>query len=117
MLLSQIGYIGCIITPDPEQIDTMQELIDGYVKKGIVIAADHLYKKPKHGGIGMIRIEQYITALQCSWIKRCSVKINDTWRWTLGASCSFVFGNLRRGSVNKRDNPVLANIVESFVKF
>jgi hypothetical protein len=34
MLLSQIGYIGCIITPDPEQVDTMQELIDGYVKKG-----------------------------------------------------------------------------------
>jgi len=117
MLLSQIGYIGSIITLDPGQVNTMQELIDGYVKKGLVIAADRLYKKPKHGGLGMIKIEHYITALQCSWIKRCSAKINDTWRWTLAASCSFVLGNLRRGSVSKRDNPVLANIVESFVKF
>jgi hypothetical protein len=33
MLLSQIGYIGCIITPKPEQTKTMQDLIDGYVKK------------------------------------------------------------------------------------
>jgi hypothetical protein len=117
MLLSQIGYIGCIITPKPEQTKTMQDLIDGYVKKGIVIAADRLYTKPKDGGLGMIRIETYISALQCSWIKRCSLKINDTWRWTLGSCCEFVFSNLRCDSINRRNNPILADIVDSFVKF
>jgi hypothetical protein len=65
----------------------------------------------------MIKIENYIAALQCSWIKRCSSKINDTWRWTLGSCCNFVFSDLRRGSINRRDNPILADIVESFVKF
>ncbi len=31
MLVSQIGYIGCIITPSAHQILTMQSLINGYV--------------------------------------------------------------------------------------
>jgi hypothetical protein len=72
MLISQIGYIGCIITPTSMQIATMQGLIDGYVKKGIVIANDRLYTKPNLGGLGLIKLDKYIAALQCSWIKRCS---------------------------------------------
>ncbi len=117
MLLSQIGYLGCIITPSAEQIRIKQDLIDSYVTKGIVIAADRLYTKPKKGGLGLIRLESYITALQCSWIKRCSIIINDTWRWNLGMACGFVFSNLRSGSVNRAESPIAANIVQSLVRF
>jgi hypothetical protein len=117
MLLSQIGYLGCIITPSAEQLRTMQEMIDLYVTKGIVIAADRLYAKPKNGGLGLIRLENYITALQCSWIKRCSLIINDTWRWKLGTACGFVFSNLRSGSVNRDDSPIVANIISSLIRF
>jgi hypothetical protein len=88
MLLSQIGYLGCIITPSTEQTRTLQNLIDGYVTKGIVIASDRLYQKTNKGGLGLIKVENYITALQCSWIKRCSMRINDTWRWNLGLACN-----------------------------
>ncbi len=48
MLLSQIGYLGCIITPSPEQIENMQSMINGFVKKGIVIAADRLFGTHSH---------------------------------------------------------------------
>jgi hypothetical protein len=33
MLLLQIGYIGCFLTPTDEQLIEMQTLIDGFVKK------------------------------------------------------------------------------------
>ncbi len=95
----------------------MQSMIDGFVKKGIVIAADRLYAKPNRGGLGLIRIENYITALQCSWIKRCSITINDSWRWTLGQACNFRFGNLRPDSISRADYPIAANIATSFARF
>jgi hypothetical protein len=117
MLLSQIGYLGCIITPSTDQLRIMQNLIDGYVTKGIVIATDRLYQKTNNGGLGLIKLDNYITALQCSWIKRCSTRINDTWRWNLGLACNFIFSNLRSGSVNRADSPITANIVQSWTKF
>jgi hypothetical protein len=56
MLVSQIGYSGCIITPRPEQITEMQHIIDRYVTKGIVIAEDRLYLKPRNGVLGLINL-------------------------------------------------------------
>jgi hypothetical protein len=94
MLISQIGYIGCIVTLSVEQINVLQNLIDSYVTNGTRVAAERLYTKPKAGGLGLIRISTYLTALQCSWVKRCSFKINDSWRWELANSCNFCFDNL-----------------------
>ncbi len=54
MLVSQIGYIGCIITPTDEQLKILQSLIDTYVKSSTVIAADRLYLKPAEGGLGLL---------------------------------------------------------------
>jgi hypothetical protein len=116
MLISQIGYIGCIITPTEAQLNTLQELIDGYVTRGIVLAKDRLYTKAREGGLGLIKLESYVAALQCSWIKRCSKKINDSWRWTLASACRFDFSNLRPDSLLESDHPILKNILVSFTK-
>jgi hypothetical protein len=78
------------------------------------VAADRLYTKPKAGGLGLIRLSTYLTALQCSWVKRCSIKINDCWRWELAAACNFCFDNLRPDSIDRNLHPVLGNIVDSF---
>jgi hypothetical protein len=117
MLVSQIGYIGCIITPRPEQITEMQEIINRYVTKGIVIAEDRLYLKPKHGGLGLINLRSYITALQCSWVKRCKIRINDPWRWNLAAACDFELDGLKPDRIDRNLNPVEYNIACSFEEF
>jgi hypothetical protein len=116
MLISQIGYIGCIVTPTEEQFRILQDLIDGYVIRGIVVSKDRLYTKPKAGGLGLINLKSYVAALQCSWIKRCSYKINDPWRWMLASACRFNLDILRPGLVSKNDHPILWNILESFIK-
>ncbi len=114
MLISQIGYIGCIVTPTQLQLNVMQSLIDNYVKASTVIANDRLYLKPSEGGLGLINLNSYISALQCSWVKRCSVTINDTWRWTLAASCNFHLDLLRADNINRELYPVTYNIAKSF---
>ncbi len=113
MLLSQIGYIGCFLTPTNEQLAEMQTLIDGFVKKNLVIAAERLYLKPAEGGIGLIRLSSYISALQCSWLKRCSVTINDPWRWNLAVSCNFNLDLVRLGDVNEFLHPATNCIIKS----
>ncbi len=67
MLVSQIGYIGSIISPTVEQLKTMQQVINDYVSSGIVVAVELLYTKPSEGnegGLGLLNLDSYIQALQ-----------------------------------------------------
>ena len=117
MLISQIGYIGCIISPTNEQRTVLQNMIDNYVTRGIVIAKDRLYIPPRDGGLGLIDLEQYITALQCSWIRRCYTVLNDSWRWRLAENCNFNFENPQIEDPDPRLFPIEFNILSSFKKF
>ncbi len=117
MLISQIGYIGCIVSPTANQINVMQNLIDGYVTKGIVFAKDRLYDAPKEGGLGLINLEHYITALQCSWVRRCFTTINDSWRWRVADGCNFDFADPLTYNPDPDLYPIEYNIMSSFAKF
>jgi exonuclease III len=117
MLISQIGYIGCIVSPTPDQRTSLQNLIDGYVTKGIVIAKDRLYDHPKVGGLGLINLEHYISALQCSWIRRCFTVINDSWRWRIAEGCNFNFEDPLTYTPDPELYPIEHNIMTSFTKF
>jgi hypothetical protein len=116
MMISQIGYGACIITPSDNQISVMQGIIDGFVTNGLVIAKDRLYAEPRFGGLGLIEIKPYCIALQCSWIKRCYTELNDVWRWTLARLSSFEMDMTRPSGVDKNLYPILYNIVQSFGK-
>jgi len=116
MLISQIGYAAAIITPTRQQVDIMQNLVDGYVTAGTVVAKDRLYKDPKMGGLGLIDLNAYIPALQCSWLRRCTFIINDSWRRTLALSCNFYLVFVSIKNIDKNLHPVLYDIVESVSK-
>jgi hypothetical protein len=64
MLVSQIGYVACIVTPTAAQTTVLQDMIDNYVTHGIVIAKDRLYTKPKNGGLGLINELLYGSPVQ-----------------------------------------------------
>ena len=63
----------------------MQELINNYVM-GIKaenrhwISKDLLYTPTCKGGLGLIRLHDFTTAIKCSWVKRyCIDKLDDHW--------------------------------------
>ncbi len=59
----------------------------------------------------------YITAIQCSWVKRTTQHWGDNWRYDLKVKC---FGNpliADKGTFTFRENPILSNISTSFGKF
>jgi len=116
-MLSQIGYLGCFITPTGRQIKELQNRIDKFCLGTLSVAKNRLYSSPVEGGLGIINLENYITSLQCVWVKRVMQHWGDTWRYDVKLEC---FGNPLIADVstwNVNSNPVLHNIGSSFGKF
>jgi hypothetical protein len=113
MLVSQVGYVGCIITPTDDQLERMQNIIDGFATTCVVVAKDRLYTKPHKGGLGLINLKSYCVALQCGWLKRCLTNVNDVWRWHLARSCDFNLDLIRSSSICPVNFPIMYNIAKS----
>jgi len=58
----------------------MYAIITGFVNTGnTAVAADRITMDTAHGGLGLFDITEYITGLQCSWIKSAHVRHHDNW--------------------------------------
>jgi hypothetical protein len=111
-MLSQIGYTGSFITPDWNQTKRMQDLMDNFCLGTIRFARKKFYLPANMGGggLGLINIKHFITALQCSWIKRTSQHCCDNWRFDVKAAS---YGNpltVTMGTIDHIEHPVLSNI-------
>jgi hypothetical protein len=116
-LLSQIGYLGAIIAPSLNQTKRLQEIMDDFCLSSLRIAKKKMYTPTNEGGLGLINIKNYITALQCSWVKRVLQHWGDNWRYDIkkaGYGNPLIVNNL---TFDSNIHPVLAGICSSFGKF
>ncbi len=77
-------------------------------------AKKKLYMPLSEGGLGLIKIHDFITSLQCAWVKRVSQHWGDNWRYDIKLKC---YGNplIVDGRTFERDeNPILFYIGTSF---
>jgi hypothetical protein len=58
-MLSQIGYLGCIITPNEQQFNRLQKLLDDYCLGPLRVAKKRLYLQPNEGGLGLINLREF----------------------------------------------------------
>ncbi len=70
LLMPQLNYLGCFISPDDGTINLLQDSIDNFVLKGQPMTAARRYLKPEQGGLGIFNIADFLNAQKCSWIKR-----------------------------------------------
>jgi hypothetical protein len=116
-MLSQIGYLGSIITPSEGQLRLMQETLDRYCLGTMNTAKKKRYIPVTEGGLGLINVKDYIISLQCAWVKRVTQHWGDMWRYDLKKKC---YGNpliADSGTFDPIRNPILHNICSSFGKF
>ncbi len=83
LLIPQINYISTIFTPPSNLIQSLQTKMEKFVLGGLSISKDRIYRPVTVGGLGLFVLRDFISALQCSWIKRCTLSINDNWRYRL----------------------------------
>jgi hypothetical protein len=91
--------------------------MENFVCKGFNIAKDRLYKKPHDGGLGMLKLDIFITSLQCTWVKRVFNCCNDNWKYDLMTVAEGNLEYLYRTSEHGEIGNTLASILKSFCDF
>jgi hypothetical protein len=118
LLIPQINYIATILTPPEQTIRTLQTKMEKFVLGSLTMAKDRIYRPVGVGGLGLFNLKDFVAALQCSWFKRCSLSINDNWRYRLA-----LYGNgnpllvVNDRKTKEENGLVLNNIIESFSYF
>jgi hypothetical protein len=86
LMLSQLGYMGCILDPEPAQMDTIGTIIYTFIKGKLNVAKNRITIPVEYGGLGMIDLHEYLTALRCTWVKRAALRQEDLWSTCLSSS-------------------------------
>ena len=96
LLLSQISYLGSIIMPTNNQLRTITDLVENFVRKNITISKERFYLPPDLGGLGLINITDFLISQQVTWIRKAQMALIDNWQFDL-----FKLGNGNCLTVNK----------------
>jgi hypothetical protein len=116
-ILSQINYLGCIITPIEDDLCWMQNSFDSFCTGNLRIGKEKLYLPLGDGGLGLINIKNALIAQQAIWFKRAAKSTRDNWRYDLWLCGS---GNCLTPDPEllcQSGNPILYNLVQSFRTF
>jgi exonuclease III len=117
LMLAQINYLGCVLTPTDRQLDCMYNLIADFIKGRANIGKERIFFETSHGGTGMIDLRNYIIGQQCSWVKRLSNGKKDTYKDILLSVGFDKPGAVKPGAISQLNMPVLGSIENSFSKF
>ena len=117
-LISQLTYLGAVLTPKDDCLLTIKQLIENYVIGKMPLAKDRIYRKPDTGGLGLIDIGQLLDSLKCSWFQRIQLDgVNDNWRLGLYSKCFFNPLCFRPEQLDIEERPLEYAIGMSFWRF
>ena len=117
LMLSQISYLGSILTPTSNQLKTLNDIVLGFVKGNLTISKERLTLAPEEGGVGMIDLTDFIIAQQSCWIKKAYFCSRDNWGYDLKILSNGNCFTVAKENIDPVYNPILFNIVSSFEKF
>jgi hypothetical protein len=118
LLIPQLNYLGCFLTPSRIVIDNLQSLLDEFAVGGLRIGKDRYYLPPDQGGLGLIHIGTFLIAQKCSWVKRVHANTIDNWRLRFRLACpNFDVTLVRNIDFNRDSSPILFEIASAFEIF
>jgi exonuclease III len=116
LMLSRVSFLGAILDPDPAQLEIIENIIYGFVKGKLNIAASRVPVPVKNGGLGMINIKDFFETIKLGWLKR-AINSKDLWSYAIIST-----GITNQNDFNikipvKTNSPILHSIVNAFVNF
>jgi len=117
LCLSQINYLGCIITPTEQQTANLDCALGKFISGKLNISKERLHLPVSEGGLDFPKISNFLTAQQTIWVKRANISTRDTWRYNLSYLCNKNCLTLSPSKIDKNFHPILYFLAESFLKF
>ena len=116
-LLPQITYLGTVLTPPDNVIDSIEKLIINFINQNGRVAKKKIFSSAAHGGLGIPNIRDFLKSMDVLLFKK-SLKINDTWsnelhRASININDKFYFNN----NIDISTNPILNRIIASYKEF
>ena len=116
MMYSQVNYLGCFLPFSRNQITPIEHLIEHYVRGNLKISTDRILTEVQYGGLGLFRVESFLNAQKCSWIRRAQ-NIDELWKEKLSRAASGNLLCLRSSFLDVSTKPILKNLAVSWEKF
>ena len=116
--LSQVSYVGTILTPPKSFIDELEDIIMQFIKQKVNIAKNRIFGSVNSGGLGLPHPENFILSLKIKFFL-LGIKTKDTW----GHETRALFDNhnlletFNIEKLNLRVNPYLGQLALAFHKF
>ena len=70
LLLPQLNYVATILTPSDKLLSDISKVMENFVTQGFNIAKSRFYAKPEEGGLGLFNLNNFIKALQATWVSK-----------------------------------------------
>jgi hypothetical protein len=117
-LISQLTYLGAVFKPTDNQLRTMQDSINNFIRKNLKISDRRIYLPVDKGGVGFFNLGNFLAAQRTTWLLRAAKKRIDNWRYDLHVIAPLNNPLLIRSSdINANRHPILHSICESYEKF
>jgi hypothetical protein len=116
-MLSQIGFFAAIIPVSEADVDELQKLLNDFVTGSLRIKKNKVCMARKVGGLGMIKIRNFISSLHCSWIKKAQEARVDNWRFDMEGVTGGSPMLINPANVSRAHHPILNTLANSFWKF
>ena len=117
LLMPQQNYVGTILTPEKDILVEIEQMMEKFVTGGFQIAKSRLYVPANLGGIGLFHLETFITALQCTWIKKAFENCNENWKYDIVTESNLNLNNVGKNLAQYDFGNTLLGIVSNFRKF
>jgi hypothetical protein len=116
LLLSLVNYLGCFLMPSPRVLNVLQTSMDCFSTGKLRVAKDRLYTKPEEGGLGLFKLDEFLSAQQSTWVIRAHKSARDNWRVNLSALSYGYCLCASTASIKKNTNPILYGLATSYGK-
>jgi hypothetical protein len=116
LLLPHLIYFATILNFSDEFIEEIQTLFNEFIIKDLNISKEKITCNTAKGGLNFFNMNEFIMALQCTWILRTSRMQHDNWRNSLYYSSTSGILNIQQNDVETM-GPIINGIVSKFVKF
>jgi hypothetical protein len=101
-----------LLNGDRNLINLAERLVTDFVRGNLRIGNAKLFEDPKLGGLGLFKVQTFLQAQCCTWVKRAG-NLDELWKINLISKTPGSLMHLRKNMFNVQEERILWNIANS----